>query len=1207
MKKIFALILLLTLPACSYAEDYVPGDVIVLLRNTSGTSIGSAVKSSGGVKGLSSVQAFAESSNVNVTKTFDALSSVGGDIFMVVHSDKEDAKSLLRKISANPNVIAASLNRIYHGYDESSGRVTPNDPEYYRLWGMEAVHAPYAWNISTGSNDVYVAVIDSGIDYDHPDLQAQFVHEYSKNFVEGAKYDDKSYYDEVNHGTHIAGTIGAVGNNGIGVAGLNWNVKIFSVRVLDAYNSGSSAAIISGINHVVQVLNDNKNMKLAAVNFSIGGARSFSPESAEGMTDLERLALKNLSDTNRTLICVAAGNETTEVGAPNYYGDFSSMPQGDYVYPASHRGIDNMIVTAAADPDLLRSSFSNYSPNYVDIAAPGESIFSTLARNNRIDLKYDSIQRNYPYGLMGGTSMAAPHVSGTAALLAAMFPNATPSQIKAAIIGGADRRVLCGDRTSMYGMLDIEQAIYVLSRIMSTNASPLIAFANPHEGIVNQPYNFRLYASGSGPITWTLEGALPEGLSFSSGTITGTPSSAGRKTVVITAENDYGQDSAALTISTVKGTAPKIRDTFLPAGVANSRTSQYIRLDAGTWPFAWEIANKAEITADGSLISIDKTGLLQFIPKNAKQYNVIVKASNAAGEDRADLAMNVNSSESAPEIYSKTLKRAVAGRRYGVSVSSDFPAAYNVNPNSMNYGDTIFIDSGTRYIWSADNLPAGMYCYNSEFGVRLDGYPRSADTYTFTMTVSNDYAKASRDFTIIVENAAPSFLSPKYDLIYARGMNMDLRIPVLGTPHISLGVSGTLPESVNFVSEDYTAVFSGIPSKNGTYTATVTASNQYGSASAEVTLTITDPAIITTAVLPDAVTGESYSFKFTSLYDVGLSWSERGDVLSGLGLNISSSGEITGTPTKAGDYRFTVNASALDGSGLGDTWSFLLRVNEKASITTTSLPSGTINTPYDPVYLAYNGTSPVRWTLSGGAMPAGLGLTSNGCIHGTPTESGDFTFSLEAENSAGSDARSFTLKIGADSSTPGSGTESGDSKADPRPAPDPSSSDTEPVITQGGSRGVSSLLLRERVEISEAHEIIAAVLPSVSVNISGVYTFESVDAFAGVMLSSDVPAGYTLMWHPFTRNVSGSSAEGADDDSDLATFYDTYGDITETVPANHIVNISAYLEAGKTYYPVVSVADKSTPGISSSSGGCESGLSVLSLMFCAVIFRKISR
>ena len=1224
MKKIFTVFLLLALSVtASFAADYVPGDVIVVLRNTSNVSISAAEKSSGGVKTLSSVQALAQSTKSNVKRTFDALSEQSGYVFMVIHSDKEDARSLLRKVRANPNVIAASLNGYRHGYAEktsSADRKIPNDPEYHQLWGMEAINAPLAWTLSTGSDDVYVAVIDSGIDYTHPDLKDNFNEtslKLSRNFVSSDRsvYSEDNYMDDQSHGTHVSGTIGARGNNGIGVAGVNWNVKLIALKALDAKNGGTDESCVGAINHLVSILKGNPNLNIAAVNYSIGGARTFSPEDKEAAENIEYLAFKALSDTNRVVICLSAGNSAAEVGAPNYFADFEDIMQGGYPYPPSFRGLDNAIVVAAADPNFKRASFSNYSRKYVDIAAPGVDIFSTVPTTLSVDMGYDTVKRTHPYENMSGTSMAAPHVTGVAALLKSMYPKATAQQIKAAIVGGADSRVLCEDGTSMYGMLDIAGAINGLERLMSADSSPTIAFAEPPVPVINQPYKFQFYAVGSGKISWAFDGVLPEGLSFDKekGIIEGTPSSVDKTEFVITAMNDYGYESMVFTLSTDKGIAPMIGDVVVYDVAVGSKTDNYIRLKEGTWPFKWEILNSPDITADGSVVSLDKNGYFEIAPKTVKTYTIKVRVSNFAGADSIDISVQALSTDNTFTISDKTLKRAVVGRVYGMSVSSDFPSAYNVNPYLIKQGDTISTDCLTNYTWSYDNLPDGLTCSENNGIFTITGTPTVAGSYDVVITVSNDYYKVSKDFPLIVVSAEPSFLDDKYELTCAKGMNLDIRIPVLGTPNLTLGVSGDLPASVDFYGETFTATFTGIPSATGTYSVVITALNDYGYASADVIITVKDRPALVKRLLPDAVVGVPYSFKFSSSGYANPSWSVLDNTLSGIGLSLSASGDLTGTPTRTGDYRIPVLASVPEEGGLGDSWFFLLHVSEKPTIrNSATLPSGKVNIPYEPVYLEYSGTNPVWWSLSGGAMPAGLDLTSNGCIYGTPLQSGDFTFSATAVNFASNDTRTFMIRIEPASSdpkpTPTPTPDSDDPTPKPTPTPTPSP-DSKVIVNPGKARGVSSLTADELLAIAQANEMMGAVLPSFDITVAGLYEYQSNDILAKITLSSDVPAGYTLVWHPFTRSASGSLVEeDVENAASSATFYDSEGEVITKVPANRVVNVSAWFDVG-TYYPVIAAKNENPEvGVGSSSGGCEAGLSVLSLLLCgALFFRKNSR
>ena len=134
MKRLLALLFFMSLTVSASAQNAVPGDVIVVLRNDSGMRLSSA-QNAGGVKSLSAVKSFEDSHNVRVLQTFDALSYTGNKIFMLVHSDTEDENALLRRVRSNPNVIAASLNHIYT-LNLPEVKEVPNDPEYYRLWGM---------------------------------------------------------------------------------------------------------------------------------------------------------------------------------------------------------------------------------------------------------------------------------------------------------------------------------------------------------------------------------------------------------------------------------------------------------------------------------------------------------------------------------------------------------------------------------------------------------------------------------------------------------------------------------------------------------------------------------------------------------------------------------------------------------------------------------------------------------------------------------------------------------------------------------------------------------------------------------------------------------------------------------------------------------------------------------------------------------------
>lgn len=289
----------------------------------------------------------------------------------------------------------------------------PNDRKFSKLWGLEQssnidLNANAAWDVTTGSSDVVVAVIDTGVDYNHPDLQGNiwintgeiagnnlddddngYVDDrYGYNAISGAT--SKNPFDDNGHGTHVAGTIGARGNNSIGVVGVNWNVKVLAVKFLNAAGSGSLADAIKAINYVKALKQSGVNIIVA--NNSWGGG---------GFNQALLNAIENLNNVG-VLFAAAAGNEST---------DNDSSPH----YPSDYE-VDNLISVAAIDRNGNLASFSNYGAESVDIAAPGVDILSTIP--------------NARYAEYSGTSMATPHVSGLLALLAASDPSLTPAQLK---------------------------------------------------------------------------------------------------------------------------------------------------------------------------------------------------------------------------------------------------------------------------------------------------------------------------------------------------------------------------------------------------------------------------------------------------------------------------------------------------------------------------------------------------------------------------------------------------------------------------------------------------------------------------------------------------------------------------------------------------------------------------------------------------------
>ena len=264
---------------------------------------------------------------------------------------------------------------------ESAGRLsvmttatTPADPAYPDLWGLKNIGAPQAWASIREAPKIVVAVIDTGVDYNHPDLKANM---WSKGGRYGYDFydDDNDPMDEQDHGTHCAGTIAGVGNNGVGVVGVAWKAQIMAMRLMGPDGSGSTSDAVKCIDWAVA-----------------NGAHVLSNSWAGPSSSQELVEAVSRAERKGVLFVAAAGN-TASVGNNN-----DSSPY----YPASLPQ-SNVITVGAIDVNNARGSFSHYGQRSVDIGAPGVGIVSTV--------------RNNQYARLDGTSMAAPHVAGAAVLI----------------------------------------------------------------------------------------------------------------------------------------------------------------------------------------------------------------------------------------------------------------------------------------------------------------------------------------------------------------------------------------------------------------------------------------------------------------------------------------------------------------------------------------------------------------------------------------------------------------------------------------------------------------------------------------------------------------------------------------------------------------------------------------------------------------------
>ncbi len=323
--------------------------------------------------------------------------------------------------------------------------VEPNDALYGASlqWGLNNegelggvadadIDAPEAWDTISDASDVIVAVIDTGVRYTHEDLAGNMWVNPGEIPGNGIDDDGNTFIDDIHginsiddsgdpiddqgHGTHVAGILGAVGNNGIGIAGTAWNVKIMALKFLDAEGAGRDSDAIECINYAI-----SKGARI--INNSWG---------AEGFNTVLEQAIRDASDAG-VLFVAASGNESN---------DNDANPS----YPSSYE-LPNVVSVTATDKYDEFASFANFGENSVDIAAPGVGVYSTY------------IGSDLDYRALSGTSMAAPYVSGALALLIGQFPNESISSIQSRLYATSDTLASLARRCRTGGRLNLARAL----------------------------------------------------------------------------------------------------------------------------------------------------------------------------------------------------------------------------------------------------------------------------------------------------------------------------------------------------------------------------------------------------------------------------------------------------------------------------------------------------------------------------------------------------------------------------------------------------------------------------------------------------------------------------------------------------------------------------------------------------------------------------
>ncbi len=375
------------------------------------------------------------------------------DFFKVKLKKDADVAKFLERANQNPSIAYAEPNYVMRivGNPERKGEVLPNDPKFMELWGLKNVGqkdssgtdgkagadvgATRAWEVTKGSKEIKVAVIDTGVDYTHDDLKANIwsnpgesgggketngLDDDGNGFVDDfhgwnfAGVSNNNPMDDNAHGTHVSGTIGAAGDDGKGVVGVSWNVSIVPVKFLTGGGSGTLEDAVKSIQYATKVG--------AHVMSNSWGGGGFTQSMYDAINEAKEKGI---------LFVAAAGND-------------SQNSDNDPHYPAGYQIANVMAVAASTNRDAL-ASFSTYGKRSVHIAAPGHNIVSTVPGN-----AYDSYS---------GTSMATPHVSGAAALLWSTDKGMSYADVKQKLMASRDYVGNMARKVMSSGRMNVDNAI----------------------------------------------------------------------------------------------------------------------------------------------------------------------------------------------------------------------------------------------------------------------------------------------------------------------------------------------------------------------------------------------------------------------------------------------------------------------------------------------------------------------------------------------------------------------------------------------------------------------------------------------------------------------------------------------------------------------------------------------------------------------------
>jgi hypothetical protein len=519
-------------------------------------------------------------------------------------------------------------------------------------------------------------------------------------------------------------------------------------------------------------------------------------------------------------------------------------------------------------------------------------------------------------------------------------------------------------------------------------------------GVTGRAYSASLNAvGGMTPYTWSITmGALPSGLSLdpTRGVILGTPSMAGSFMFTVQVADSSTLQETNTHAFTIVVTSPlAVTTSALPSGITGTAYSATLTASGGTTPYAWSIT--AGALPPGLSLNAT-TGVISGTPSSAGSFSFTARVTDASvPQESATVTLSITIAQGVA-ITTSLLPNGVVGSAYNAQVSA--------------------VGGTTPYTFSvsAGVLPSGVSLAAATGA--LSGTPSTAGTFMFTVRVvdsSMPQQSATASFTVVINGAGVLTITNGALPDGIMGIAYSTQLNAAGgtTPYQWILMGGALPPGFTLSAA---GVISGISGSEGIFTFTaqvVDRSTPVQTAERQFSIRISAQLTITTAILPDAVVGSAYS---TALAASGgrtpYSWSISGGALPpGLILD-SMTGAISGTPSIAGTYNFTIQVADSSVPQQSATANLRIIVDHPLVIFTQVLPNGVVGMAYDQMLRAAGGAPPYTWSIVGGSLPPGLMISAMGVISGTPTAMGTFSFTVHVTDSANpSQSASATLTI----------------------------------------------------------------------------------------------------------------------------------------------------------------------------------------------------